>query len=303
MNFFKRHLVWFIFIGLALVWGSSFILMKRGLESFHFLEVGAFRLAIAFWFTAIIGYKKFELFKRKDLWPLFVVGILGNGLPYMLFPVAITKIDTSVVGVVNSLVPLFTLVIGIIAFKNYVKRIQIIGIVVGFLGAVVLINPSGNSLGPHWYYVFFAVAASLCYALSINTISNKLSHLDSLSITLLSLMFVGIPATVFLIFNGSIARVAVDSIAFYNLGYIVILGVLGTSIAVILFNHLIKKSTTVFAASVTYYIPIIAILWGWIDGENVGLSTLVGVILILTGVYLVNKKRGRVLTGDGLTKQ
>ena len=293
MNFIKRHLSWIIFIGLALVWGSSFILMKRGLESFHFLEVGAFRLAIAFWFTAIIGYKKFKLFKLKDIWPLFVVGILGNGLPYMLFPVAITKIDTSVVGVVNSLVPLFTLVIGIVAFKNYVKRLQIIGVIVGFLGALVLINPSGNDMGPEWYYVFFAIAASLCYALSINTISSKLQHLDSLSITLLSLMFVGIPATVFLILNGSITKVVQDPVALYNLGYIAILGILGTSIAVILFNFLIKKSSTVFAASVTYYIPIIAILWGWIDGENVGASTLAGVALILTGVYLVNKKKGR----------
>ena len=291
MEFIQRHKAWLIFIGLALVWGSSFILMKRGLESFHFYEVGSLRLAFAFWFTAAIGYKKFKLFKMKDLWPLFIVGILGNGIPYMLFPIALSEIDSSVVGVVNSLVPLFTLVIGMVFFKTGVKRLQVIGITIGFTGAYILINPHGNVLGEKWYFVFFAVAASLCYALSINTISKKLQHLDSLSITLLSLMFVGIPATIFLLLNGTPAKISGDPVALTNMSYIVILGVFGTSIAVILFNYLIKISSPIFSASVTYFIPIIAIAWGWFDGESIGITTFAGVCLILLGVYLVNKKK------------
>ena len=291
MEFIKRHLAWIIFVGLALVWGSSFILMKRGLESFHFYEVGSFRLAFAFWFTAIIGYKKFKLLKRKDLWPLIVVGFLGNGIPYMLFPIALSEIDSSVVGVVNSLVPLFTLVIGMLFFKSGVKLLQVLGIFIGFFGAFILINPSGGELGPKWFYVFFAVGASFCYALTINTISKKLTDLDSLSITLFSLMFVGIPATIYLLTSGSLMKVQADAAAQVNLGYIVILGIFGTSIAVILFNYLIKISSPIFSASVTYFIPIIAISWGWIDGESIGWSTLLGVVFILLGVYLVNKKK------------
>ncbi|MCT4623749.1 MAG: DMT family transporter [Schleiferiaceae bacterium] len=287
----KRNLAWIIFIGLAIVWGSSFILMKRGLESFHFYEVGSFRLAFAFWFTALIGFRYFKKFKAKDAWPLFVVGILGNGLPYMLFPIALSEIDSSIIGVINSLVPLFTLIIGMVFFKSGVKKLQVLGIIVGFIGAYVLINPHGAHLGEKWYFVFFAIAASLCYALSINTISKKLAHLDSLSITLLSLMFVGIPATSYLLISGSIMKVVGDPVAQVNLGYIAILGILGTSIAVILFNYLIKISSPIFSASVTYFIPIIAIAWGWFDGEQIGVTTVAGVILILFGVYLVNFKR------------
>lgn len=291
MEFLERHKAWFIFVGLALVWGSSFILMKRGLESYHFFEVGSLRLAFAFWFTAAIGYKKFKLFKLKDLWPLFIVGMLGNGIPYMLFPIALSEIDSSVIGVVNSLVPLFTLVIGMVFFKSGVKRLQVIGIIIGFTGAYVLINPHGQGLGDRWYYVFFGIAASLCYALSINTISTKLKHLDSMSITLLSLMFVGIPATLFLLLYGTPAKAMESTADLVNMGYILLLGVFGTSIAVILFNYLIKISSPIFSASVTYFIPIVAISWGWFDGEAIGLSTFAGVILILLGVYLVNKKK------------
>ena len=187
--------------------------------------------------------------------------------------------------------PLFTLVIGMVFFKTGVKRLQVIGITIGFTGAYILINPHGNVLGEKWYFVFFAVAASLCYALSINTISKKLQHLDSLSITLLSLMFVGIPATIFLLLNGTPAKINGDPEALINMSYIVILGVLGTSIAVILFNYLIKISSPIFSASVTYLIPIVAIAWGWFDDEKVGVTTFAGVCLILFGVYLVNKKK------------
>lgn len=291
MQFFKQNVSWFIFIGLALVWGSSFILMKRGVESFTPYEVGAFRLALAFWFTAIIGYNKFRKFKVTDMRALFIVGLLGNGLPYMLFPIAISKIESSIVGVVNSMVPLFTLLVGYFFFKSGIKVLQVIGIVVGFAGAVVLINPFQSEIGEHWYYIFYAMAASLCYALSINTISSKLSHLDSLAITLLSLMFVGLPATFYLFGSGAVEKAVTNTAALTNLGYIAILAIAGTSIAVILFNYLIKITSPIFSASVTYFIPIVAILWGWYDEEKIGLTTIVGISLILLGVYLVNRAR------------
>jgi drug/metabolite transporter (DMT)-like permease len=209
----------------------------------------------------------------------------------MLFPLAVSKIDSSIIGVINSLVPLFTLIVGFVIYKYAIRRLQLIGILVGFLGAYVLINPSGSDLGPYWYFVFFAMAASLCYALSINIISNQLSELDSLSITLLSLMFVGLPATFYLLTSDVVAILSSDPNAWVNFGYRANLGIVGTSIAVILFNYLIKISSPVFSASVTYIIPIIAIFWGWADGEAIGWFTLLGVIFILLGVYLVNRKK------------
>src|SRR5210317_451134 len=142
MNNERSILPWIIFIGLALVWGSSFILIKKGLDSFNFLAVGAIRLSFAFWFTAIIGFRKFRKLNRENLLPLILVGFLGNGLPYVLFPIAVSRIDSSVVGVINSLVPLFTLLIGLIIYRFPIRKLQLIGIIVGFIGAFILINPT-----------------------------------------------------------------------------------------------------------------------------------------------------------------
>ena len=228
---------------------------------------------------------------KKNLWPLILVGVLGNGLPYILFPIAVTKIDSSVVGVINSLVPLFTLLVGLVIYRFPIRRLQLIGIIIGFLGAFILINPTSAEIGPYWYFTFFAMAASLCYALSINIISNQLGEIDSLSITLLSLLFVGIPSTIYLIYADSLSVLYFDPVALKNFGYIAILGIVGTSLAVILFNYLIKLTSPAFSSSVTYFIPIIAILWGWADGESIGWHTLIGVAGILLGVFMVNRKR------------
>ena len=108
----KPLIPWFIFIGLALIWGSSFILMKRALESFSYSQIGALRVSIAAIFMIIIGVKKFKYFRKKDLIPLLIVGFLGNAIPYVLFPLAVNHLDSGVVGIVNSLVPLFTVLIG-----------------------------------------------------------------------------------------------------------------------------------------------------------------------------------------------
>lgn len=291
----NKQVAWIIFILLALIWGSSFILMKRAILSFEATQVGALRIVFAGVFSAMIGFKTFKAFRWRDALPLLVVGWLGNGIPYLLFPIAVSQIDSSIVGVINSLVPIFTLIIGFFWFRMQPKWNQLAGIVIGFTGAFFLIKPAGSfQLQGDLLYALLAVAATVCYAISINTINSKLKHLSALAITNLSLLTVTPFMIIYLLNTDFLDRFAMHPLAWQNFGYVAILGIVGSSVAIILFNHLIKISSAIFSSSVTYAIPIVAILWGIIDGEPIGLRHLAGVGGILSGIYLVNLRKRRI---------
>jgi drug/metabolite transporter (DMT)-like permease len=284
---------WAIFTFLALVWGSSFILMKRGLISFDYVQVGLLRMLFATAVTLLFAFRSLKEFRRKDLLYLCTVGLFGNGLPYLLFPLAVTKVDSGVVGILNSLVPLFTVTIGLLFFKIQARSMQYAGIAVGLIGAVWLIAPWNATLNREQVvYTLFPVLATIQYAISINIIGQKLAHLSSNAISLMSFLSIALPALLSLVFLTDFSeRMNADPHAWESLGYIGILGVVGTSIAVVLFNQLIKSTTPVFASSITYCVPIVAMFWGVLDGESLGLRHLIGVGFILLGVYLVNVKR------------
>lgn len=287
----KDWLAWLLFSVLALTWGSSFILMKFGLESFSFAQLGMLRIAIAFWFTLLIAFRHLRLLAKRDVVPLVAVGLLGNAIPYLLFPLAVSHLPSGLVGILNSMVPLFTLIIGIIWFKTRVGLPSIIGIVLGFAGAVWLLVPGLDVNTTTLVYGMYPVLATVCYAISINVISSRLKHLGSLPITLLSLLFVGVPATIYVFTTDFVSIMQTDPRAWINLGYVALLGVFGTSLAVLLFNVLIKRSGPLFSASVTYAIPLVALLWGLADGEDLGWEHVIGMGAILAGVYIVNARR------------
>jgi len=283
-------LAWGMFLLLALIWGSSFILMKRGLQSFDYTQIGMLRIGTAWIFTLAIAFPRLKRWKRSDTGPSAVVGYFGNAIPYILFPLAVTRLDSSLVGILNSMVPLFTLVIGLVWFGVKVRWIGITGIILGFVGALWLLLPGLQVNPDNLMYGLYPIIATVCYALSINTINSKMQNLDSLSITLFSTTTVGPLALIYVFSTDFLEIMQNDPQAWTNLTYICILGVVGTSLAVILFNILIKGTSSLFAASVTYAIPLIALLWGVWDDEQVGIEHLIGMLLILTGVYLVNLK-------------
>lgn len=279
-----------IFVLLALTWGSSFILMKKGLIAFDAIQLALLRLAFAMLFITSIGWNKWKFFKKKDLPAILMVGFFGNGIPYLLFAWALQYIDSSIGGITNSLTPLFTLIVGAIAFKRWIRPIQIIGVALGLLGAIYLINPSGNeAMDANWPYALLTVLASFFYSISINTVNAKLSHLDSISITLFAITIVGLPSTIALfLFTDFVGVLQTDSYALASMGYISILGLLGTGLAILLFNYLIKKASPMYAASITYLVPAVALGWGALDGEPITWNHLVGFAAILSGIYLVN---------------
>lgn len=279
-----------LFLLLALTWGSSFILMKRGLDAFDAVTLALLRISIATLFIMAIGFRRFVRLKSKDVRFILLVGFLGNGLPYLFFAIALAHIDSSIGGITNSLTPLFTLVVGAVMFRTPLRPLQIFGVILGLLGAVYLINPSGNAaLDDNWPYALLTVLAAFLYAVSISTIKAKLQHLDSISITLFSISSVGIPAILALfLFTDFTQVLTTHELALPSLGYITILGIAGTGLAIILFNYLIKMASAMYAASITYFVPIVALGWGALDNEPITFNHLFGILAILGGIYLVN---------------
>jgi drug/metabolite transporter (DMT)-like permease len=291
----QSYFPWLILLGLVLTWGSSFILIKQGLECFSYDSkvVGSLRIVITFLVLLPFALMKIRKIRRREWKVLIIVGIISNGAPAYLFAYAQTGIDSSMAGILNSLTPLFTLIIGFAFFHLKAKWFNIIGIIAGLAGAVGLIHYSGDGgFILNFNYAAFILVATICYATSVNIIKTHLADLDAVSITAYSFFIIGFPVSFYLIFFTDFLHYMSAGVdAWEGLGYISILAILGTAIALIFFNQLIKMTNALFAASVTYLIPIIAIGWGILDGEQLEWNYLIWIFLILGGVYLVNTKQ------------
>ena len=278
-----------ILLFLAVIWGSSFILMKRGLEVFSYTQVSTLRLFIAFLSLFPFIVRALKRVEKKHWGAIIITAFLGNGIPAFLFTKAQTHLDSSFVGILNSLTPLFTLILGIYFFKSKPSKTNIIGIVIGLSGALILtFSDIGGAISIN-HYALFVILATIFYAISVNVIRKYLSDLDAISISALAFLFLG-PASGIYVFSTDFVSLLFTDGGKTAFIYIVILAVIGTSLAVVIFNKLVKDSSAIFASSVTYLIPIVALFWGVFDGENITIYHLAGVSVILSGVYLVNKK-------------
>jgi drug/metabolite transporter (DMT)-like permease len=287
----------FLLIVLAIIWGSSFILMKLGLytsdggELFSSWQVGALRLVFAGLILAPVAFINRKKVSRRQLGFIALVGLIGNGIPAYMFTLAETQIESAYAGVLNGLVPFFTLLFGVAFFRIKLKMIQFIGVALGLGGATGLLLLQSNGESLNLIYAMFAVIATVCYSLSVNIIHSKLSEVHPFTIASIALLFAGIPSAIFLFSTDFTERLESTPGAWEGVGYIAILGVFGTAFALVLFNRLIQMTSGVFASMVTYLIPIVAVTWGWLYGENLRWEMLVFGVLILLGIYLANQKR------------
>ena len=290
----NSHLPWLILLGLVLTWGSSFILIKQGLEGFSYDSriVGSLRIVISFLVLLPLALMRLKRVKRKQWGVLAIVGIISNAAPAFLFARAQTGIDSNMAGILNSLTTLFTLMIGLAFFHLKPKWFNIIGVFTGLAGAAGLIYFSGNGgFAFNFSYAVYVLIATIFYAASVNIIKTYLVELDAVSITAISFLIIGMPVCIYLLFfTDFLQQLAHSQEAWSGLGYISILAVVGTALALIFFNMLIKMTSALFAASVTYMIPIVAIGWGILDGEQFDWDYLIWIMMILGGVYLVNTK-------------
>ncbi len=286
----SKNIKWYLLIVLSLIWGSSFILMKRGLEGLSPLQMGSLRIIFCAAFLLIVGFKsltKIPLYKWKYI---AATSLFGTFMPVYLFSIAQTEIDSSVSAILNSLVPLNTLIIGALIFGLQFQRRQYFGVIIGLAGSVLLVyNGAIDNPAQNYYYALFVVTATICYATNVNLIKKHLSDLTPLTISVGNFALMLIPALIILLCSG-FTDVMVNPKVQTAMIYIVILGVLGTGIANIVFFRLIQMSSPVFASSVTYLIPIVACIWGLLDNESLSLAQGFGALVILVGVYFSARK-------------
>lgn len=287
---------WMYLFVLALIWGSSFILIKKALLGLTPYQLGALRIIITGLFLFAMGYKTIKTIKRSDWKWLIISGVFGSFIPAFFFAIAETQIDSAVVSVLNSLVPLNTILLGFAVFKITSTKRQMLGVLIGFIGTAILIL-KGAHLNPNqnYLYAIFVILSTLMYAANVNIIKRYLQHVKPLAIATGSFVGIFIPAFIVLLFADFFSESTFSNPDFkMAMVYITILSFFGTAMAKILFNKLVQMSTPVFASSVTYVMPIVALSWGIIDGETFGWLQGVASIIILFGVYLSHKKQPKI---------
>ena len=283
---------WLYLTFLAIVWGSSFILMKKALLGVSPIQLGALRMIFTAVFLLAIGFKSIKRIQKKHWIYIVYTALLGTFIPVFLFSYAIKGIDSSIVSILNSFTPFNTLIFGAIVFGFAFKRRQVYGIIIGLIGTLILIL-KGADLNPNqnYWYSLLIIIASVGYAFNVNIVKKYLKDLDALAITTGNFLLMLIPAIIVLAFTGFFTTFESTKVELESLGYIAILSVVGTGIAKTIFNKLVHISTPVFSSSVTYLIPLVAIFWGVLDGEKLSMVQVFAGVIILFGVYLVNKSK------------
>lgn len=291
LDMFSRHLKWILLFVLALIWGSSFILIKRGLIGLTPYQLGSLRIIFATIFLLLIGFKSLATIPHTKWKYIALTAFVGTFMPVYLFSIAETEISSSIAAVLNSLTPLGALVIGVLAFGLQVQRRQIYGVFIGLIGSVLLIlNGAANNPDQNYLYALLVVFAAFCYSLNVNLIKKYLSDVKPIAITAGNFVVLLIPALLVLFstdFVADVVRIEVQ----HAMLYIIILGTVGTGIANIIYFKLIHMSSPVFASSVTYMIPVVAFFWGIIDSELFTPIQYVGAVIIFFGIYLSAKKQ------------
>ena len=287
------NIKWIYLIILSIIWGSSFILIKKSLLGLTPYQLGALRNIITGIILLIVGYGKLKAIPKPKWKWICISGFLGSFFPAFFFAIAETEIDSAVASILNSLVPLNTILMGFAVFNIASSKKQILGVIIGFVGTAILIL-KGSELNPNQNYLYagFVIASTLMYAANVNIIKCYLQDVKPLAIAAGNFVFIIIPALVILLFTDFFTTERFNHPDFANaMLYVVILSVFGTALAKVLFNKLVQISTPVFASSVTYIMPIVALLWGLMDKEVFSFIQGLAALLILCGVYLSNKRK------------
>jgi drug/metabolite transporter (DMT)-like permease len=283
---------WLYLFLLSLIWGSSYILIKRGLVGLSPIELGSARIVISTVFLLILGFNSLSGLSRYHWKWLIITGFLGTFFPSFFFAFAQLHIDSSVAAILNSLTPIFTVLVGITLFATRMLARQYFGVVLGFVGSLGLVW-GGAQINPNQPigYVLLIISASMCYAINIHFLKHKLSAVSPMAMTLGNFIAILPPALIMLFFSDffSFQKLQKPEVI-TSLGYVATLAFFGTAIAKVMFNRFVKMASTVFVSSVTYTLPIVALFWGTLDGEKISSYQLLSTVVILVGVSLAHKK-------------
>ena len=282
---------WIYLISLSLIWGTSFILIKKALIGLTPIQLGSLRIIFSSIIIFIFAWNTLKLINKKEWKWIIISAFLGSFFPAFLFAFAETEIDSSVASILNSLVPLNTVIIGVIVFKIASSKKQIIGVLVGLIGTYLLID-GGIQLNPDQNYLYagLVILCSFLYGFNVNIIKKYLNDIPAVTIAAGHFSVIFIPAIIIFSFSGFNTDQMYDPITLKSIGYVLILSAFGTALAKVLFNKLVQISTAVFASSVTYSLLIVSLFWGILDGELFSINQFMATILIVMGVLLSSKK-------------
>jgi drug/metabolite transporter (DMT)-like permease len=275
---------WLALAALSLIWGTSYILIKKGLESFSTYQLGSLRIVFTFLCLLPIALKHIRKLNRTNIFSVFIIGLLGNAIPAFLYPLAETHISSSLAGMLNTLSTVFSLLIGIWFYNRKAIRSQVAGVVIGLIGAVGLLYNGSFSFNP---YGLFVVLATFMYGFTSNEVS-KVEGVNGMQITALAFLLVSPMAICYLAFS-DLHAATTTAHWIRNLGFIAILAILGSATAQAIFYVLIRDTSPVFASMVMYFIPIVATMWGVIDNERLTASMFISIIFVFAGVFFISK--------------
>ena len=292
---------WFLLAFLSIIWGSSFILMKKGMYApsgnivFNSNQVATLRILLSCLVLLPFGVRALTTVKiKKDLGYFLIVALCGNMLPAFLFTYAETGISSGFAGMLNSMTPIFTIFIGFGFFKIKMTWIQILGSIIGSIGVILLLYfGKAVSLQGDWKHIIAVVVATLCYAISLSIIRYKLSQYKSIDIAAIAFILLLIPSLIVFMNEKTWTVFETHDLAWNNFMAISILGIIGTAFALFLFNNIIKNTSALFASSVTYFIPIVAVIIGFFYGEHISTYQIFSMFIVLTGVFVANSKKAK----------
>lgn len=283
---------WGILALLSLVWGSSFILMEFALKSFEPIQLAGMRVAISAFCLSPVLFIHRKNIPWKRWYQFFIAGMIGNGIPAILFFIAQSHITSTLSGLLNCLTPIWTLIVGLLFFGTQSEKSKFLGVILGFIGAAILVIGSKDGSGNNNYlYAGMVVLATLSYGTSANYVKTILHDVKPIIISAMTFFTISIPASIYLLFTDFSSIDLSNKQTIQSIAAICTLAILGTALATILFYYLIQKTSAVFGSTVAYLMPIVALFWGVMNDEPVTMWHLVGMIVILSGVYIIRKKK------------
>lgn len=282
---------WVLLVVLSIIWGSSFILIKKSLEHFTPYEVGALRVLIAGIVLLPLAILNIKKFPRKHLKWLIIAAVTGNFIPMFLFPIAETQISSSIAGIINSMMPIFVIIVGTLFWKFSTSKRQLIGVAISFSGACILALSAGESGELKLIPIVLLLLATLCYAISTTTVKSKLHEIPAKILSAFVFSFVLIlPSLITLVFSGFFNNLHANENLFVGLGFVSLLSIFGTGLAMMLNYRLLSISTPLFASTVTLLMPVVAVIWGILDGEKLTPMQGLGGVVILAGLIFLRAK-------------
>jgi len=278
-----------VFAALCVIWGSSFILMKEGIKHLTPYQVATIRILSAGLVLLPVAIRLWKNIPPNKLGYVFLSGVLGSFIPAYLFCIAETKIDSSLAGFLNSLTPVFTIFTGLLFFGQVFQLHKLIGVLIAISGMLVMLFAKGSINMQYLSYSCFALIATILYGLNINLVGRHLHEVGSLAVVAVSFAMLLVPCLIILWLTGYFSLPLTQTGVLFSSGASSVLGIMGTAVATILFYILIKRSGGLFASMVTYGIPFIALSWGVLAGETINGWQILGLVIILAGVYVTTR--------------